>query len=224
MAGGSVRAQMVRSRQVLRIFIGKTRAGRNQWLSCSPGLLLMSFSVLCVGQEVLLQPRVFNSPFQRAGVINCTLCPCNKVIYLYLHLSSPLLGIAKNFSARSLALSQPEISLITELKSSCSASNWFFHCPACLELPKISLFGWEYFLFDELSRESRSCSPKSCSAQPLLLPQNSAARTKEAGWAHEDVFGAVWVHLPVFAPRETQRSHFSPGGSDFSQSCLAFHL
>lgn len=123
MAGGSVRAQMVRSRQVLGIFIGKTRAGRNQWLSCSPGLLLMSFSVLCVGQEVLLQPRVFNSPFQRAGVINCTLCPCNKVIYLYLHLSTPLLGIAKNFSARSLALSQPEISLITELKSSYSASN-----------------------------------------------------------------------------------------------------
>lgn len=46
--------------------------------------LLMSFSMVCVGQEAFLQAKVFNFPFQRAGVLNSHSGHVNKVIHLYL--------------------------------------------------------------------------------------------------------------------------------------------
>lgn len=70
----------------------------------------MSFSMVCVGQEVLPQPGAFDFAFQRTGVLNSQTLAMEQGD---LHFFSLLLGITKNFSAHSLGLSQPETSLLT---------------------------------------------------------------------------------------------------------------
>lgn len=123
---------------------------------------------------MFLQPGVFNFPFQRAGVLNCTLWHVTRW-FIFICSSPPLCWEQQRTSS---SQPWPEIALITQLKN----SKGFLYCLACLELPEISLFSWGHFF----------CSVLLLGHSPSSLPLSTEKHSQEqTGWDHGGVFGAI---------------------------------